>query len=141
MVMMIALLPRRGVELCARLHQRRHVDFRGGKPLGKHDHLFEWNRPAKPAWMDEESYASIPQKLVLREMRFNMFQPGFRVQTSTSVTSLRDPEAFTAEEVAQLYGFRWNSELDIRAIKQSLHLDHVRCRDPRPVRTDSTRAQ
>jgi putative transposase len=134
--MMIALLLNRGVDVCARLHQRRHVDFRRGKQLGKYDHLVEWNRPAKPAWMDEESYASIPEKLVLREMRFNVFQPGFRVQTLTIVTSLTDPEAFTAEEIAQLYGFRWNSELDIRAIKQSLHLDHVRCKTPEMVRKE-----
>jgi putative transposase len=134
--MMIALLLSRGVDVCARLHQRRHVDFRRGKRLGKYDHLVEWNRPAKPAWMDEKTYASIPEKLVLREMRFNVFQPGFRVQTLTIVTTLTDPEAFTAEEIAQLYGFRWNSELDIRAIKQSLHLDHVRCKTPEMVRKE-----
>jgi putative transposase len=134
--MMIALLLSRGVDVCARLHQRRHVDFRRGKRLGKYDHLVEWKRPAKPPWMDEDTYALIPEKLVLREMRFNVFQPGYRVQALTIVTTLTDPEAFTAEEIAQLYGFRWNSELDIRAIKQSLHLDHVRCKSPEMVRNE-----
>jgi putative transposase len=134
--MMIALLLRRGVDVCARLHQRRHVDFRRGKRLGKYDHLVEWKRPAKPPWMDEAIYAWIPEKIVLREMRFNVFQPGYRVQALTIVTTLTDPEAFTAEDIAQLYGFRWNSELDIRAIKQSLHLDHVRCKSPEMVRNE-----
>ena len=134
--MMIALLLSRGVDVCARLHQRRQVDFRRGKRLGKYDHLIEWNKPARPPWMDEETYALIPEKLVLREIRFNVFQPGFRVQTLTIVTNLTDPEAFSAEEIAQLYGFRWNSELDIRAIKQSLHLDHVRCKTPEMVRKE-----
>jgi len=69
-------------------------------------------------------------------MRFHVFEPGFRVQTLTIVTTLTDPEAFTPEDIAQLYGFRWNSELDIRAIKQSLHLDHARCKTPEMVRKE-----
>ena len=134
--MMIALLLGRGVDTCTRLHQRRHSDFRRGKRLGKYDHLIEWKRPAKPSWMDEATYASIPEKIVLREIRFNLFEPGYRVQALTVVTTLTDPEAFTAEDIAQLYGFRWNSELDIRSIKQSLHLDHVRCKSPQMVRKE-----
>lgn len=134
--MMIALLLNQGVDVCARLHQRRHADFRRGKRLGKDDHLIEWKRPAKPAWMDEAVYALIPETILLREIRFNVFQPGYRVRTLTIVTTLTDPQAFTAEEIAQLYGFRWHSELDIRAIKQSLHLDHARCKSPEMVRKE-----
>jgi DDE family transposase len=134
--MMIALLLGRGTDVCARMHQRRHVDFRRGKRLGKYDHLVEWKRPAKPPWMDEATYALIPEKMVLREIRFNVFEPGYRVQVLTVVTTLTDPEAFSVEDIAQLYGFRWHSELDIRAIKQSLHLDHVRCKSPEMVRKE-----
>ena len=32
-----------------------------------------------------------------------------------------------------MYGFRWNSELDIRSIKASLNLGHVRCKSPEMV--------
>ncbi len=134
--MMIALLVGRGVDVCARLHQRRHVDFRRGKRLGKYDHLVHWNRPPKPDWMDDETYASIPKRMVLREIRFKVYEPGYRVKALTIVTTLTDPEGYTAEDVAQLYGYRWNSELDIRAIKQSLHLDHVRCKSPEMVRRE-----
>jgi len=134
--MMIALLLSRGVDVCARLHQRRHVDFRRGKRLGKYDHLVEWKRPAKPAWMDKAIYALIPEKIVLRAIRFNVLQPGCRVKVLTIVTTLTDPEAFSAEDIAQLYGYRWHSELDIRAIKQSLNLDHVRCKSPEMVRKE-----
>jgi len=86
--------------------------------------------------MDEATYALIPEKLVLREVRFRIFQPGYRVQKLTVVTTLTDPQAFSAEEIAELYGFRWNSELDIRAIKQSVHLDHLRCKSPEMVRRE-----
>ena len=36
---LIALLLGRGVQSCARRHQKRHVDFRRGRRLGPHDHL------------------------------------------------------------------------------------------------------
>jgi len=134
--MMIALLLGRGVDVCARLHQQRHTDFRRGKRLGKDDHLIEWTRPTKPSWMDDATYASIPEKLVLREVRFKVSEPGRRVKSLTIITTLIDPEAFSVEDIAQLYGFRWNSELDIRAIKQSLNLDHLRCQTPEMIRIE-----
>jgi len=65
--LMLALLLARGVDTCVRMHQRRHVDFRRGRRLGKYDHLIEWHRPKRPEWMDEATYAAIPKVLVLRE--------------------------------------------------------------------------
>ena len=134
--LMIALLLSRGVDVCARMHQQRHVDFRRGRRLGKYDHLVHWTKPARPEWMDEAAYAKIPQTIVLREIRFNIVEPGRRVQTLTVATTLIDAEVYTKEDIAQLYGFRWNSELDIRSIKQSLGLDHVRCKSPEMVRRE-----
>jgi putative transposase len=46
------------------------------------------------------------------------------------------PTLYSSEEIAELYGFRWNSELDIRAIKASLNLGHVRCKSPEMVRRE-----
>jgi hypothetical protein len=54
----------------------------------------------------------------------------------TVVTTLLDAETYSREDIAELYGFRWNSELDIRAIKQSLNLAHVRCKSPAMVRRE-----
>lgn len=108
--MMIALLLLGGVDSCVRLHQSRHVDFRRGKRLGKYDHLIEWHKPQRPQWMDEETYATIPEKIVLREIRFNVVEKGRRVETLTIVTTLLDPHQYSKEEIAELYGFRWNSE-------------------------------
>lgn len=52
------------------------------------------------------------------------------------ITTLPDADKYTKEEIAELYGFRWNSELDIRSIKQSLNLCHVRCKSPEMVRRE-----
>ena len=62
--------------------------------------------------------------------------PGRRTEVITVVTTLTDPETYSAEDIAVLYGFRWNVELDIRAIKQTLGLDHVRCKTPQMVRRE-----
>jgi putative transposase len=134
--MMIALLLGRNVQVCARMHQRRHVDFRRGRRLGKYDHLIVWTKPERPTWMDPATYEAIPDVLEMREIRYNIVQPGYRSQTITIATTLTDAEAYSKEEIAQLYGFRWNSELDIRSIKQSLNLCHVRCKSPEMVRKE-----
>ena len=134
--LMIALLLGRGVDVCARMHQRRHVDFRRGRRLGKYDHLVEWTKPDRPAWMDEATYAAMPSQIVLREIRFHVVEPGRRVRTLTVVTTLLDADAYSKADIAALYGFRWNSELDLRSIKQTLNLAHVRCKSPAMVRRE-----
>ncbi|MCZ6699704.1 MAG: IS4 family transposase, partial [Planctomycetota bacterium] len=58
--MMIALLLERNVDVCARMHQKRHVDFRRGRRLGKYDHIIVWIRPQRPKWMDQATYDTIP---------------------------------------------------------------------------------
>jgi hypothetical protein len=134
--MMIALLLGRGIQTCARKHQLRHSDFRRGRRLGKYDHLITWTRPARPKWMDEETYAQIPETLTLREIRYKIVEPGRRTQTMDIITTLVDAEEFSQQDIADLYGVRWNSELDIRSIKASLNLAHARCKSPEMVRRE-----
>ena len=134
--MMLALLMLRGVDTCARLHQARSHDMRRGARLGRHDRLVTWQRPAQPSWMDDATYATIPETITLRMIRFNIVVPGSRTESITIVTTLLDADAHPAEAVAELYGYRWNAELDIRAIKQSLNLDHLRCLTPKMIRVE-----
>lgn len=134
--LMLALLATHGIDACVRIHHCRKVDFRRGRRLGKYDHLVEWRRPSRPEWMDEETYATIPKTITLREIRFQVAKPGRRTRELTIVTTLLDPDQYSAEEIAELYGYRWNSELDIRSIKQTLGLDHVRCKSPEMVRKE-----
>lgn len=134
--MMIALLLGNGIDVCTRIHHLRKVDFRRGRRLGRYDHVLHWTRPARPDWMDQETYNRIPETLELREIRDSINQPGFRTKSFDVVTTLLDANEYSKDDIAQLYGFRWNSELDIRSIKQSLNLDHVRCKSPEMVRKE-----
>ena len=131
--MMLAMLINNDTHACARLHQNRISDFRRGRRLGPDDHLVTWYRPSRPNWMSSEQYETIPEKLELRELRFDITEPGRRVETITVITTLTDPEEYSKEDIAELYGFRWNVELDILQVKQTLHLDHVRCKSPEMV--------
>jgi hypothetical protein len=134
--MMLAILRLGGVHFCARLHQCRPSDFRRGKRLGKNDHLVTWTRPQRPSWMPYELYERIPDTMTLRAVRFQVTVPGRRTETLIVVTSLTDPVAYPKEDIAELYGYRWNAELDIRDIKQTLGLDHLRCKTPAMVRRE-----
>ncbi len=134
--MMLALLSRRGLQVCARLHHLRPCDFRRGRRLGSGDHLITWTRPQRPTWMSPEQYDRIPETLTLREVKFDVKVPGYRTRSITIITTLTDPHAYSREDLAEWYGFRWNAELDIRVIKQTLHLDHVRCKTPAMVRRE-----
>jgi len=134
--LMLAILLSRGVDVCTRLHQCRSADFRLGTRLGHDDHLIVWTKPPCPEWMDEATYASLPETLELRELRYDVREPGFRARRITVVTTLTDANLYPAEELAELYGQRWNIELDIRALKQTLGAEHMRCKSPAMVRRE-----
>ena len=133
---MLALLQASGVDFVSRLHQLRTADFERGRRLGKGDHVAWWPKPERPDWMDEETYAQIPDELRVRELRVKVEQPGFRVNELVLVTTLLDAEADTKEEVAHLFLQRWNIELDLRSIKDVLRMDVLRCKTPEMVRKE-----
>ena len=108
---LIALLIERGIDFVTRVHQCRPVDFRRGWPLGRDDHLVEWHRPARPAWMDPATYERMPLWLEVREVLVRVSRPGFRVRSLVVVTTLTDAEQYTREDVADLYAFRWLAEI------------------------------
>ena len=55
-----------------------------------------------------------PRAPTLREIRYNIVEPGRHTQTIEIITTLVDADEFTPQDIADLYGFRWNAELDIR---------------------------
>jgi putative transposase len=127
---MMALLQARGVDAVVRLHQARSSDFRRGRRLGPDDHLIVWLKPQRPSWMDEDTYAAMPARIQLREIRKKVTAPGCRVKSLNVVTTLLDAEAYSTEDIAELYHQRWHVELDIRAIKTTLKMDELRCLTP-----------
>ena len=127
---LVALALARGADVVFRMHHLRDYDFRRGRRLGPDDHVVTWYRPQRPEWMDEATYATIPATLTVRELRVAITTPGCRTPELVVVTTLTDAALYSKEDVADLYHERWHVEPDIRAIKQSLQMDHLRCQTP-----------
>ena len=134
--MMLAMLQLRGIHACTRLHHGRINDPELVRRLGKNDDLIVWNRPVRPEWMSEALYKQIPEELLLRQVRCDLTGTNCRTEQVTVITTLTDSEAYTADDIAKLYSLRWNVELDIREIKRTLGLDHMRCKSPHMVRRE-----
>jgi hypothetical protein len=144
----LALCRGRGVHALFRAHQRQIIDFRPGRPaaarppaagdtgrprsrwlarLGGHDQLVEYRKPAdKPAWMSAAAYAALPATLVVRELRVRVQAPGQRVRVLTLVTTLTDRRRYAKRALARLYNRRWQIEVDLKHLKQTLKMDVLR---------------
>lgn len=132
----IALLLERGVDVAFRLHHLRHYDFRRGQRLGRDDHVVEWRRPQRPDWMDAATYATIPETLTVREVRFSVDNPGFRTDEIIVATTLLDEPTYPKNDIADLYHQRWHAELDLRSIKQTLGMNVLVCKTPTMARKE-----
>ena len=95
-----------------------------------------WSKPPRPQWLDEADYAALPATLVVREVRVRVAVPGFRTRLLVVVTTLRDPKPKPRADVALLYRLRWYAETDLRALKQTLQMDVLRCQSPEMVRKE-----
>lgn len=132
----IFLLKQRGVDVVIRVNHHRKVDFRRGERLGKGDHVVEWTKPQLIRSLDREAFKKLPERFTVRETRIRVEQPGFRGHNIVVVTTLLDVEEVTAEDLAELYRARWNCELDLRSLKQTLQMDTLRCKTPELVRKE-----
>ena len=133
----IAELLARDVDTVMRLHQARPSDFRKGKRLGPKDRLVVWHKPSQPAkGFTKHQCNALPETLTLRLLNIQIHVPGFRSESIVLVTTLTDPVAYPAEQLAQLYLRRWSVELFFRDIKITLGMDVLRCRTPDMVRKE-----
>jgi Transposase DDE domain len=132
----MVMLKQRGVDCVCRLNSNRTADFRRGQRLGPDDHLVQWAKPTKPRSIDRETYKALPDFLLVRECRVRVELPGFRVRIFIVVTTLLDTDAISKDDLATLYRARWNAELDLRSLKETLQMDVLRCKTPELVRKE-----
>ncbi len=119
------------MEVVARLHQKRKVDFRKANRLGKNDGLFVWTKGCQQSEiLTAAEWAALPAQISVRIVRFTATIRGFRARRVTLVTTLLDPVAYPAHELAALYARRWRLELCLRDLKTTLGMDQLRCKSP-----------
>jgi hypothetical protein len=133
----LVLLKRQGADGVFRRHQARGAGVHTLKRLGKNDYLVRWqqSRPNRvPVWLDAS--VDLPLTLVVREVTFQVTQPGFRTQSVTLVTTLLDAKVYPAWALAELYLKRWRMELWLRDIKITMDMDMLRTKTPARVRAE-----
>lgn len=133
-----------------RIHHRITVSFRENRPsqsqlppsqrrgqptsryirkLGHHDQLVEYLKPKEPpSWMSQEQYDALPDSIIVRELRYQIIRRGFRTRWIPLVTTLTDPAKYPAREVPQLYGDRWQIEVDFRHMKTTMGMEVLHCK-------------
>lgn len=112
------------------IRTKKNQRWRALRRLGPRDVLVEMNVSSEARKKDP----SLPKVWVARAVTYQ--RKGFRAQTL--LTSLVDPEAFPAEEIATLYHERWELELGYDEIKTEL-LDReeaIRSRTPEGVKQE-----
>ena len=149
----IAILLNRKLHGVFRAHQRLIIDFTPGRPQaargkaktsheatirphsrwvlsqGDCDQVVIWHKPKyKPRWMSKDEYALLPEEIMVRELRYKIHTPGYRVGEVTLVTTLLEASVYPAAALADLYFRRWQVEVYLRDLKITLKMDVLRCK-------------
>jgi len=127
----LASLPRQGVDVVARLHQKRKADFRKAKRLAKHDGLFVWTKGWQQSnILSAREWSQLPGQITVRLLRFTATIRGHRARRITLVSTLLNPKSYPAQELMALYCRRWRLELSLRDLKTTMGMEPLRCQSP-----------
>lgn len=158
----VALLVLQGLHGIFRAHQKLIVEFSPGRrhiepwrvkypqhkglprskwiaSLGPLDQIVEWFRPEEvPAWLTSAAWAALPKSIHVRELRYTIARPGFRVHTVTLVTTLLDAQRYPKQKLAEAYGLRWTIETAFGHLKTTMKMDVLRCQTVLGVQKELT---
>ena len=118
-----------------RLHQARarKLDWRKGKKLSSYERLVDWERPrtkSPGSNLSKQEWDALPEKLTLRYIKLGYENRAGNKEMLVVVTDLLDPDAYPAEEVADLYAERWKIEVKFRDFKTTMKMEHFAVKSP-----------
>lgn len=120
-----------------RKHQSRKTTMQKGKVIGDCDKLVTWCKPKVcPKGLSLDEFAALPQTITVREIYYYIVIPGFRTQRVSLITTLLDATIYSPLKLVELYGKRWDVELDLKHLKTTLGMDVLRCKTPSMVRKE-----
>jgi Transposase DDE domain len=129
-------LRQRGIDLVARARYRRvGSQTVESRPDGD---IILWQRPNKPHGMSGEQYRRYPETLLMRQVTVDARDKDNRVEQFKVITTTLDAP-IGGREIGELYGRRWQGEVDIRSIKSTMKMDVLRLNDEdgRPAAQDA----
>ncbi len=148
----LALLLRSGVHGLLRMHQRTIVDFTADRPhahpgrgkanrkpgrprsrwikqLGATDQIVQWPKSKnRPRWMSKEQFAALPSSIMIRELRYSIYEKGFRPKEITLVTTLLDSQRYSLSGLASQFRQRWEIETNFGHLKTTMKMDVLKCK-------------
>lgn len=133
---LIAHCRKHGIELVMKNHHKRDDHPKNATPICNGQRKVTWSRPARPEWMTPEEYQTFAKTVEVRLVDATVEQPGFRTQGFTVATTMLDHKECPARWIASVYRSRWLVELDIRSIKCTLAMEHLRAKTPEMVRRE-----
>lgn len=134
----LALIQQQGADGMLRKHQARKTDFRTGKKHGIGDHQVQWSKPSRrPQHLSPDVFAALPKTMLVREVYLRIKRKGWRDQGIIVVTTLLDAERYRAQQLTQLYGWRWQAaEINLRHLKTTLQMELLNAKTPAMVRKE-----
>ena len=111
---------------------------RSGPPRGCHaepldvacgliDQVVEYFKPVRcPDWMSADEYETLPGRSWCVNCGIGSRRRGSDGEV-TLVTTLIDDAAYPADALADLYGTRWRMEENLKALKQTMKMDVLKC--------------
>jgi hypothetical protein len=134
----MALIELHELVFVVRMHGRLK-NYLTKKKIGKNEWLIELGRPArgKIKSVGIQFLDLLPETITIRLVVVRLAEKGFRPKQVYLLTSLFDRKKYSAEEIAQLYAWRWNVEVDFRSLKSQLGLDVLRCKTPGMVEKEA----
>ena len=98
------------------------------RKLARFDQIVEYTKPVvRPRWISAAGYAELPETLQVRELRYWTKHRGYRTRCVTLVTTLVDPKAYPHDELAALYGRRWEVETNLNHLKTTMGMNVLHC--------------
>ena len=69
----------------------------------------------------------------MRELRYHIIARGRRTRVVTIATTLLNVMLYTKQEIANLYGLRWQVETNFRHLKTTMKMEQLKCETPEGV--------
>lgn len=121
------LLNRRGVEVVCCINGSRNLPFEGTCETIE-EKLVTLKKPGfDKTRFTRQQWEALPSSIVYRMIRYRVVGRSTEI---TIVTTLLDAGRFSARDIAELYGLRWDVEVDIRSCKTTMGMCDLRCQTP-----------
>lgn len=121
------LLNRRGVHLVCGIKSSRNCPFEGVCEV-MDEKIITLPKPRNNKnRFTPEQWQQLPDDVQYRAIRYRLTG---RTEVLTIVTTLIDQKRFSAEDIMELYGLRWDVETDIACWKTTMGFCDLRCRTP-----------